>query len=77
MHDHVAFRPQLLLYEPQHVLLVHRAGGMDVGVDLADVVEVAVGDTSLLVQLPYLVEEDVELELVLEKPANVGTCQNA
>ena len=66
-HADLAVSLQTLLDEPQQVLLVHAGGGVDVGVHLPHVVEVPVRHRLLLRQLPDLVQQDVELELGLEK----------
>lgn len=57
--DHlVGLLAQLGLDEPQEVLLVHAGAVVDVGVDLADVVEVAVGGDLLREELLVGVEHD-------------------
>ena len=53
----------LFLHKAQKVLLVHAGGGVDVRVDLADVVEVAVRYFSLTRRLVYVVEQRVLLVL--------------
>lgn len=65
-HDRVAVRLHLLLDETQQMLLIHARCRMNVGVDFAHVVEIAMWHRLLLRDLFVLVEHAVQLELRLE-----------
>ena len=54
-HDHVATRRHLLFNESQQMLLVHARGGMDVSVNFAHVVKIAMWHGFLLTNLFELV----------------------
>lgn len=58
---------ELVLDEAQEVLLVHAGAVVNVGVHLAHVVKVAVGDGLLFVRLPLSVQEAVKVEALLEQ----------
>lgn len=65
-HDGVAVRLHLLLDESQQMLLVHARCRMNVSVDFAHVVEIAMWHRLLLRDLFVLVEHAVKLEFRLE-----------
>ena len=59
--------PRLGLDEPQQVFLVHPRRVVDVGVDLADVVEVTMRGHALGLELLLRVEHQVKVELLLQE----------
>ena len=69
--DHAAhgicIRLQRFLNETKQMLLIHARGGMNVIVDFATVVEIAMGQLFLLLHLQILIQQLVQVKLVRQK----------